>query len=214
MKKITIIEANQKEESTLRFAAYARVSTDDEKNGVIDLPHLAVTTLSYYQLTINPGSWNGWAGDLVSAYSLVRNFKNKYKDCNLNIIARAYIGGEYPEKDLPYEPINDKNRCNYTDLCSDGYAILLASYLKKHNGKLDSAFRETFINNKGRQFAAILSDIGAKKDVSEIKNKVTSVVNKVLVKWLTIFENEFTDSPEEVKEACIETFSKWLYLSI
>lgn len=85
---------------------------------------------------------------------------------------------------------------------------------EKQNGKLDPAFRETFIDNKGRQFAAILSDIGAKKDVSEIKNKVTSVVNKVLVKWLTIFENEFTDSPEEVKEACIETFSKWLYLSI
>lgn len=101
-----------------------------------------------------------------------------------------------------------------TLLCTDGYAILLASYLKKQNGKLDPAFRETFIDNKGRQFAAVLSDIGAKKDVSEIKNKVTSVVNKVLVKWLTIFENEFTDSPEEVKEACIETFSKWLYLSI
>lgn len=135
-------------------------------------------------------------------------------DCNLNIIARAYIGGEYPKKDLPYEPLNKKNNCNYTDLCTDGYAILLASYLKKQNGKLDPAFRETFIDNKGRQFAAVLSDIGAKKDVSEIKNKVTSVVNKVLVKWLTIFENEFTDSHEEVKEACIETFSKWLYLSI
>ena len=107
---------------------------------------------------------------------------------------------------MPYEPLNKKNNCNYTDLCSDGYAILLASYLKKHNGKLDSAFRETFINNKGRQFAAILSDIGAKKDVSEIKNKVTSVVNKVLVKWLTIFENEFTDSPEEVKEPVLKLF--------
>lgn len=115
---------------------------------------------------------------------------------------------------MPYEPLNKKNNCNYTDLCTDGYAILLASYLKKQNGKLDPAFRETFIDNKGGQFAAVLSDIGAKKDVSEIKNKVTSVVNKVLVKWLTIFENEFTDSPEEVKEACIETFSKWLYLSI
>ena len=30
MKKITIIEANQKEESILRVAAYARVSTDEE----------------------------------------------------------------------------------------------------------------------------------------------------------------------------------------
>ncbi|MDU2374434.1 MAG: hypothetical protein E7D52_07780 [Peptoniphilus harei] len=30
MKKITKIEANQKEESILRVAAYARVSTDEE----------------------------------------------------------------------------------------------------------------------------------------------------------------------------------------
>ena len=53
-----------------------------------------------------------------------------------------------------------------------------------------------------------MSDIGAKKDVSEIKNKTTDVVNKVLIKRLTIFENEMSDSPEEVKEACISIFSK------
>lgn len=65
---------------------------------MIDLPHLAITTLSYYNFTLNPGSWNGWAGDLVSAYGLVRDYYKNNPGDNLQQIARAYVGGEFPKK--------------------------------------------------------------------------------------------------------------------
>lgn len=127
-------------------------SLRDGERGIIDLPHLAITTLSYYSFTLNPDSWNGWAGDLVSAYGLVRDYYENNPGDHLQQIARAYVGGESPKKDLPHKPNSAKNPCNYTDLCSDGYAIVLSKNLKENDGNLGGSFEKLFTADRGSQF--------------------------------------------------------------
>ncbi|HFI0147365.1 TPA: hypothetical protein ACGO16_000170 [Streptococcus suis] len=105
----------------------------DKFGGVIDLGHLAVTTLSYYNLTVNPGSWNGWAGDLASAFGAVQKVYNANKNSNLDAIARAFIGGSSPTSDAPKGvsiPSDVGNPFGYADMCSDADAIGLASMMK------------------------------------------------------------------------------------
>lgn len=186
----------------------------DGGRGVIDLPHLAITTLSYYNFTLNPGSWNGWAGDLVSAYGLVRDYYKNNPGDNLQQIARAYVGGEFPKKDLPHAPNAKENPCNYTDLCSDGYAIVLSQNLKESDGNLGASFEKIFTTDRGTQFMGLLTDIDATKDVMDIKDKVKDVVKDALADLLSRLENDNSDSPQEVKDACILSFAKWLYLNL
>ena len=185
-------------------------SLKDDLSGVIDLPHLAVTTLSYYNNPINPPSWNGWAGDLVSAYSLVQSYHDTNSDESLEEIARAYVGGEHPEEDLRHSPSSTINNCNYSDLCSDGYAILLAKKIKEKK-TLAESFKSVFENEAGMEFKALLDDIGANDEIPLIKNSVTKVVRGIVTNLLTMAENGFKDSDEDVKEACINTFAYWIH---
>lgn len=188
------------------------IGTDSEiwdgSKYLIDLPHLAITTLTYYNFTINPKSWNGWAGDLVSAYEKVENYSNKY---NFNPIplSRLFIGGENPNQELGLEE-NPDNPCSFTDLCSDGFAILLANTLKEKNGELLEAFKQTF-NGKTNPFREILKDIDADRNVEDIKVKTEKVVKNILANLLTILENDFKFTDDKIKEICIETFANYIY---
>lgn len=185
-------------------------SLKDSLNGVIDLPHLAITTLSYYNKPINPPSWNGWAGDLVSAYSLVQKYHDSHSNELLPEIARAYIGGAHPEKDLTYAPDNSDNTCNFSDLCSDGYAILLAKEMAKHDSLADS-FKTIFEAKAGKEFDAIRSDIGTENEIPNIRARVSEIVGGLVTNLLSTLENNFKDSDKDVKDACINTFAYWLH---
>ena len=184
----------------------------DGQTGIIDLSHLAVTTLTYIRLTANPDSWNGWAGDLVSAYSAVKECSEKTKKEPSLFIARAFIGGSNPNYDLKVDaPIFD-NPCNYTDLCTDGYAIILAKALKDKNSIID-AMNYTFINRLGTAFDALLKDIGAiSNDILEIQKKVNEVVTKYCADYLSKFENGAEVSSQAIKDVCIWAYANWLHL--
>lgn len=185
-------------------------SLKDSLNGVIDLPHLAITTLSYFNKPLNPPSWNGWAGDLVSVYSLVQTYHDSHSTEFLPEIARAYIGGEHPEKDLKHAPDNNDNTCNFTDLCSDGYAILLAKEMAKHDSLADS-FKTIFEAKAGKEFDAIRSDIGTENEIPNIQARVSEIVGGLVTNLLSTLENNFKDSDKDVKDACINTFACWLH---
>ncbi|MFM1524472.1 MULTISPECIES: glycoside hydrolase domain-containing protein [Helcococcus] len=176
----------------------------------IDLPHLAVTTLTYKNFTLNPSSWNGWAGDLVSAYSYVRDYYNNNPSGNLRKIARAYIGGSYPRTDLKPEPNTKYNPCSFIDLCSDGFAINLANNLEKD---LVSSLNKTFTSTSN-PFIYILEDIGVENNIVQIREKVKDITRGFILDLLSRLENNFTDSPEEIKEICVDTFARYLNKSI
>ena len=182
----------------------------DGYNYPIDLPHLAVTTLSYKNLTLNPASWNGWAGDLVSSYSYVRDYYNNNPKVNLRKIARAYIGGSSPITDLQPEPSTADNPCSFIDLCSDGFAISLANNLDKD---LVSTLNITFTSTSN-PFVYILEDIGTKNDMVQIKKEVEESTRGFVLDLLTRLENNYTDSPEEIKSICADTFARYLNKSI
>lgn len=205
----------KKEKPEIYNSALERISGEgstlkDSCGGVIDLPHLAITTLSYCNSPINPPSWNGWAGDLVSAYSLVQSYHDANSDESLEEIARAYVGGEHPEEDLRHSPSSTINNCNYSDLCSDGYAILLAKKIKEKK-TLAESFKSVFENEAGMEFKALLDDIGANDEIPLIKNSVTKVVKGIVTNLLSMAENGFKDSDEDVKEACINAFAYWIH---
>ena len=205
-------EKNSIYQSALKYITGEGTLLKDKQGGVIDLPHLAITTLSYCNSPINPPSWNGWAGDLVSAYELVQSYHYVNNDETLTKISRAYIGGVHPEKDLIHLPSSTKNSCNYSDLCSDGYAILLAKMIKEKNILAD-AFKSLFEDKAGTEFKALLNDIGVSDEIPLIRNAVTKVVKNIVTNLLSILENNFKDSDEDVKESCINAFSYWLHFN-
>ncbi|SFO03938.1 Peptidoglycan-binding (PGRP) domain of peptidoglycan hydrolases-containing protein [Pseudobutyrivibrio sp. UC1225] len=184
----------------------------DGKTGIIDLPHLAVTTLTYCRLTINPNSWNGWAGDLVSAYVLVKECSEIMKTEPSLYIARAFVGGSNPNVDLKLNTPKFDNRCNYKDLCSDGYAIILAKAVKSKKSIKD-AMNYTFIDKVGTEFNALLSDTKAtNNDVLEIRDKVTGIVTTYIADYLSKYENSSVNIPQTVKDVCIWAYANWLKL--
>ncbi len=198
------------QEEALKLLKMTWESGEYSCGGVIDLPHLAITTLSYCNSPINPPSWNGWAGDLVSAYSLVQSYHDANSDESLEEIARAYVGGEHPEEDLRHSPSSTINNCNYSDLCSDGYAILLAKKIKEKK-TLAESFKSVFENEAGMEFKELLDDIGANDEIPLIKNSVTKVVKGIVTNLLYMEDNGFRGSDEDVKEACINAFAYWIH---
>lgn len=110
---------------------------------------------------------------------------------------------------IRYTPETKNNNCNYSDLCSDGYAILLAKEMGEKDS-LASSFQSIFENQAGKEFAAILS-INADNEIPLIRSKVSKVVEGVVSNLLSNIENGFKDSNKDVKDACIDVFAYWLH---
>ncbi|MEG3341002.1 LysM peptidoglycan-binding domain-containing protein [Streptococcus suis] len=192
----------------------------DKFGGVIDLGHLAVTTLSYYNLTVNPGSWNGWAGDLASAFGAVQKVYNANKNSNLDAIARAFIGGSSPTSDVPKGvsiPSDVGNPFGYADMCSDADAIGLASMMKNENAgnnRLSTTMSKYYNGQSNRRYNNLLSDLGVSRNLSAIEN----AVNKVFSDWggfanyLAKFEADIKTSTV-VQTATKKAFAKYIYYS-
>ncbi|MGT2866332.1 LysM peptidoglycan-binding domain-containing protein [Streptococcus fryi] len=189
----------------------------DDFNGEIDLPHLAITTLSYFNTTANPGSWNGWAGDLASAMKSVQLVWEKNKSVNVDIISRAFIGSSSPSLDLPSNvimPSGAYNRFGYADMCSDADAIELASILKSNtskNNKLSETFASYYSGKHKNRFKNYLTDLGVTRNKKEITEAVDETFNKTFVDLLSTVESGFVDS--KVATSCKNTFVNFILYS-
>lgn len=191
----------------------------DNFGGIIDIPHLAVTTLSYYNFTINPGSWNGWAGDLASAMGPVQKVYNANKGANLDAIARAFVGGSSPSKDVPNGvtiPSGAGNTFGYADMCTDADAIGISNLMKKKSGnnRLSNAMEDYYKNSSKHRFSNYLTDLGVRKDLSEIQNAVDRVFRAWggLANYLSKYESDGVVS-DSVKRACKKAFANYVYHS-
>lgn len=187
----------------------------DKFGGIIDLPHLAVTTLSYYNFSLNSGSWNGWAGDLASAMKFVQRVHNANKGANLDTIARAFVGGSSPSADVPKGvtiPSDAGNTFGYIDMCTDADAIGISNLMKKKSGNnlLSSAMEDYYKGASKKRFSNYLMDLGARKDFNSIKKAVDSVLDGVskYVSWL-----ESRTLNDSVREACKKAFAHYVYHS-
>ncbi len=155
---------------------------------------------------------DGWAGDLVSAYRLVKECSEIMKTELSLYIARAFIGGSNPNIDVKINTPTFNNPCNYKDLCSDGYAIILAKAVKDKKNIKD-AMNYTFIDKVGTEFNALLSDTKASNnDVLEIRDKVIKIVTTYGADYLSKYENHAVNCPQTVKDVCIWAYTNWLHL--
>lgn len=108
----------------------------DKIGGYIDVAHMAVTTLAYLNANVVPSRWVGWAGDLATGIKNVEKIIHQNPAASLSDVAEAMIGA--PDNNwkqhknlqgLNLEGV--ENDCNYSDLCSDGDAIVLSERILK-----------------------------------------------------------------------------------
>ena len=83
----------------------------------------------------------------------------------------------------------------------------------KEKNILADAFKSLFEDKAGTEFKALLNDIGVSDEIPLIRNAVTKVVKNIVTNLLSILENNFKDSDEDVKESCINAFSYWLHFN-
>lgn len=204
------------EVGVLSYLAKRYYTTDDWPHRLgFSILNLAVTTLSYYNFSLNSGSWNGWAGDLASAMKFVQRVYNANKGANLDTIARAFVGGSSPSADVPKGvtiPSDAGNTFGYIDMCTDADAIGISNLMKKKSGNnlLSSAMEDYYKGASKKRFSNYLMDLGARKDFNSIKKAVDSVLDGVskYVSWL-----ESRTLNDSVREACKKAFANYVYHS-
>ncbi|HFI0724832.1 TPA: LysM peptidoglycan-binding domain-containing protein [Streptococcus suis] len=192
----------------------------DKFGGIIDLGHLSVTTLSYYNQFGNPGSWNGWAGDLASAFGAVQKVYNANKNSNLDAIARAFVGGSSPTTDVPkgvLVPNDARNPFGYADMCSDADAIGLASMMKKEkvgNNRLSTTMSKYYNGLSSNRYNNYLSDLGVVRNLSAIETAVNKVFSDFLgfPNYLAKIEAEI-ETTNAVQTATKKAFARYVYYS-
>ncbi|MEW4353598.1 hypothetical protein AB1I63_01675 [Streptococcus pneumoniae] len=190
----------------------------DQDGGIIDLPHLAVTTLSYYNFTINLGSWNGWAGDLASSMGSVQKVYNVNKNSNLDAIARAFVGGSLPTSDVLKGvtiPNGIGNPFGYADMCSDADAIGLAIMMKKEkagNSRLSTTMSKYYNGQSNSRYNNYLSDLGVSRNLTAIENAIDKVFKSFPVKLYNLTKLESgQDVDSGVKKVTQKALANYIY---
>lgn len=197
----------------------------DNSEGEVDIAHFAATALGYLNESSPIRSeWTGWAGDLASALREISDVHEKNILVPIQKIAHALVGkGDNYKEELKGMNLPDdlSNKCNYSDLCSDGDAIAAYWYLQNVSNGEDhtlSRWLRSYYNNSSslsKRFYNIGRSVQA-KDAGDAKEKFVAcfrgLSNAVLMSMLGLKEDEFfvVYSQEEVDAAC-QALSDFIY---
>lgn len=195
--------------------------TDPNKRGKNDLAHLAYTLFCYLNTSLSPDHWTGWAGDLATGMSDLHQYMQSNPDLNLSMTANALIGSD-PEYPAPYfleHKINTSNvgvRCNFTDICDDADAIILASLLKKRDKNGIRSVSETLDNyyadiEATSRYGAYSLDGLDYSSVETLKKSVWTKMNGFLEGIPKGLLSLAGNSSSEEREACVKAFASYLF---
>lgn len=154
------------------------ISEDSESvlynNHMIDLPHLAATTLGYtddghWYAKLIPDFWTGWGGDLATGMADITNDKNgEHKDDSVDFIAQNYVVG-----------VHEGSTCPRDDLNADIDSIYFAE--KFSNERFDISFIDYYskVTASMRRELFLVKDLEVKSDIDEL------TLTDVIYSWMT-----------------------------
>ena len=130
----------------------------DDLDGIIDLPHLAVTIAGYtFGLANYIGelrTYTGWAGDVVSAIDTVYMKVEDYKK-------ETGITHSIDYQDFADDNVGSLDcKCNYSDICTDSDAIKIAElYNADQNKSVISAIKNYYTNYFDCRYEYLYKDL-------------------------------------------------------
>ena len=181
----------------------------DGNNGVLDIAHLAATTIAYtYGVSaLMSVPWTGWAGDLITFMGDVKRHlaADENKGDDPQIASDAFLGT------APYH-------FNYADICTDADAIKIAQMIKSADAHdehgLSNILKEYYANHTNDRMHYYLEDMGiVKASVVEIYKYLVNYMAAIPQQAAILFLNKESIS-SDIKKACCRTFAKYIYAAI
>ena len=159
---------NENPELHTRFYPY--IKADDTKlfqykGHIIDLPHLAATTLGYYESKFAPDFWSGWGADLATTMQDIQ----KYKENNSNYESDYYVS------DAVFA--NDDYQFSVEDIKADIDAIHFSSKLRSDS--IDVLFEIYYVSGYYSRKSLIEWDIDRVYSMSKPQNGSRDLTNRI-----------------------------------